>query len=139
MLTQRRVLCAEPHKDTCDLIARLLEQQGHEVKSARSVNECLELASKEHFDLYMLDDDYIDGTGLELCKQLRTLTPETPILFFSSAAFEHDRQRGMEAGAQTYLTKPGDILEIVQAVNSILLPRVSGAASSDLDEQIKSE
>ena len=134
MLNRRRVLCAEPHADTCALITELLEQQGHEVKSARSINECLELAGREHFDLYMLDDDYMDGTGLELCKQLRALTPEIPILFFSSAAFEHDRQRGIEAGAQAYLTKPGDILEIVQTVNSILLPHASGAAPSDLEQ-----
>ncbi len=119
---ERRVLCAEPHTDTCDLITMLLEQQGHEVVSARTVAECLERVNGERFDLYMLDDDYIDGTALELCKQLRRLTPETPILFFSSRAFQRDRERGFAAGASAYLTKPGDIFEIVQAVNSILLP-----------------
>ncbi len=119
---ERRVLCAEPHADTCNLITVLLEQQGHEVVAARTVAECLELIGGGRFDLYMLDDDYIDGTALELCKQLRRLTPDTPILFFSSRAFQRDRERGMEAGASAYLTKPGDIFEIVQTVNSILLP-----------------
>jgi DNA-binding response OmpR family regulator len=120
---ERRVLCAEPHADTCGLITMLLEQQGHEVVAAKSIGECLALVSDARFDLYMLDDDYIDGTGLELCKQLRRLTPDTPILFFSSRAFQRDRERGIEAGASAYLTKPGDIFEIVQTVNSILLPR----------------
>jgi CheY-like chemotaxis protein len=120
---ERRVLCAEPHADTCGLITMLLEQQGHEVVAARSIGECLALVGGARFDLYMLDDDYIDGTGLELCRQLRRLTPDTPILFFSSQAFQRDRERGMEAGASAYLTKPGDIFEIVQTVNSILLPR----------------
>jgi DNA-binding response OmpR family regulator len=124
---ERRVLCAEPHADTCNLITMLLAQQGHEVVSAKSIAECLELVGGEHFDLYMLDDDYIDGTSLELCKQLRKLTPDTPILFFSSRAFQHDRERGMEAGASAYLTKPGDIFEIVQTVNSILLPSASAS------------
>ncbi len=124
---ERRVLCAEPHADTCGLIKMLLEQQGHEVVSAQTVAECLELVGGEHFDLYMLDDDYIDGTSLELCKQLRKLTPDTPILFFSSRAFQRDRERGMEAGASAYLTKPGDIFEIVQTVNSILLPSASAS------------
>ena len=119
---KRRVLCAEPHEDTCSLIKTLLEQQGHEVISAHTLGACLELAVEKHFDLYMLDDDYIDGTSIELCKQLRVQTPDTPILFFSSRAFERDRQKGLEAGARAYLTKPGDILEIVQTVNSILLP-----------------
>ena len=121
--SKRRILCAETHQDTCALITQLLEQQGHEVKLAESAVEFLELATKEHFDLYMLDDDYADGTSLELCRKLRKLTPETPILFFTAAAFPNDREAAMEAGAQMYLTKPIDILEIAEAVNSILLGR----------------
>jgi CheY-like chemotaxis protein len=117
---RRRVLCAEPHADTCGLIQTLLERQGHEVFTAKSVAECVELVGQHRFDLYVLDDDYIDGTSLELCKRLRALTPATPILFFSARAFERDRERAMSAGAQAYLTKPDDIFEIVQTVNSIL-------------------
>ena len=120
---RRRVLCAEPHEDTCRLITELLAQQGHEVVSAGTVRECVELVGRERFDLYMLDDDYLDGTCLELCKRLRELTPETPILFFSARAFERDRERAFAAGASAYLTKPDDIFEIVQTVNSIFSGR----------------
>ena len=116
---RRRVLCAEPHEDTCGLITILLERQGHEVVAASSIAECVELAGRQGFDLYMLDDEYVDGDGLELCKRLRALTPATPILFFSSRAFQHDRDRAAGAGAQAYLTKPDDLFEIVQTVNSI--------------------
>lgn len=118
---KRRILCAETHLDTCALVTLLLEQQGHQVKSATSASQFLELATAEHFDLYMLDDDYTDGTSLDLCRSLRKLTPETPILFFSSAAFPRDREAALEAGAEMYLTKPTDILEIADAVNAILL------------------
>ena len=128
---ERRVLCAEPHADTCDLITMLLNQQGHEVVSAKTVAECLELVGGARFDLYMLDDDYIDGTALELCKQLRRLTPETPILFFSSLAFPRDRQRALDAGALAYLTKPDGLFDIVSTINSILLPRPSRHTSSE--------
>ncbi|HEV2762720.1 MAG TPA: response regulator [Pyrinomonadaceae bacterium] len=131
-LVKRRVLCAEPHEDTCRLIISLLAQEGHEVKSAGSVRDCLELARGEHFDLYMIDDDYIDGTSIELCRKLRALNPATPILFFSSAAFERDRQLAFEAGAHSYLTKPNDIFEIVHTVNSIFRG-VSAGASKDAD------
>jgi CheY-like chemotaxis protein len=122
---RRRVLCAEPHEDTCTLITELLARQGHEVVPAKTVRECVELAGRERFDLYMLDDDYIDGTCLELCKRLRELTPATPILFFSSRAFARDRERAFAAGASAYLTKPDDILDIVQTVNSIFAGRHS--------------
>lgn len=120
---RRRVLCAEPHEDTCNFIAELLAQQGHEVVSAKTVRECVDRVARESFDLYMLDDDYIDGTALELCKRLREMTPETPILFFSAQAFARDRERAMKAGASAYLTKPDDIFEIVQTVNAIFAGR----------------
>jgi DNA-binding response OmpR family regulator len=126
-------MCAEPHQDTCALITTLLEQQGHEVVPVKTIGGALALATDGRFDLYMLDDSYIDGSGIELCKQLRRLTPETPILFFSSSAFERDRQRGIAAGAQAYLTKPGDIFEIVQTVNSILLPHAKGGAPGEIN------
>jgi two-component system OmpR family response regulator len=117
---RRRVLCAEPHEDTCRLITLLLERQGHEVVAARTVAECVGLAEPGSFDLYMLDDDYIDGTAIQLCKRLRELTPGTPILFFSAQAFRRDRELALEAGAAAYLTKPDDLFDIVQTVNSIL-------------------
>jgi DNA-binding response OmpR family regulator len=131
---RRRVLCAEPHADTCSFITLLLERQGHEVVSAKTVRECLELAHDSRFDLYMLDDDYIDGTSLDLCKRLREATPETPILFFSSRAFKGDRERAFEAGAQAYLTKPSDLLEIVQTVNAVLSGKARRGLSREADK-----
>jgi DNA-binding response OmpR family regulator len=122
---RRRVLCAEPHADTCRLITLLLERQGHEVVSAETMSECVRLAGAGDFDLYMLDDDYIDGTAIQLCKRLREVTPATPILFFSARAFERDRELALEAGASAYLNKPNDLFEIVQTINSIL----SGSAA----------
>ena len=118
---RRRVLCAEPHEDTCRLITMMLERQGHEVVSAKTVAECVALVDAARFDLYMVDDDYIDGTAIHLCKRLRQMTPETPILFFSAQAFRRDRERALEAGAFAYLVKPDDLFEIVSTVNSILL------------------
>ena len=131
---RRRVLCAEPHEDTCRLITLLLERQGHEVVSARTVAECVTQVGAGAFDLYMVDDDYIDGTALQLCKRLREMTPETPILFFSAQAFRADRERAMEAGAFAYLVKPDDLFEIVHTVNSILLGNASRRPAGDGDK-----
>src|SRR5215212_3261776 len=123
---RRRVLCAEPHEDTCRLITLLLERQGHEVVSARTIAECVRLADAKSFDLYMVDDDYIDGTPIQLCKRLREMTPGTPILFFSAQAFRRDCELALEAGATAYLTKPDDLFDIVSTVNSILAGKVAG-------------
>ncbi len=125
---RRRVLCAEPHQDTRRLITMLLERQGHEVVPAETVGECVRLVGGGGFDLYMLDDDYIDGTAIQLCKRLREMTPGTPILFFSAQAFRRDRELALEAGAAAYLTKPDDLFEIVRTVNSILSGKSAGGA-----------
>ncbi len=131
---RRRILCAEPHEDTCRLITMLLDRQGHEVVSAKTVAECVELVGAARFDLYMVDDDYIDGTAIQLCKRLRQMTPETPILFFSAQAFRRDRERAMEAGAYAYLVKPDDLFEIVSTVNSILLGNAPRRRAGDADK-----
>ena len=131
---RRRVLCAEPHEDTCRLITMLLERQGHEVVSAQTVAGCVALVGAGGFDLYMVDDDYIDGTAIQLCKRLRQMTPQTPILFFSAQAFRRDRERAMEAGAFAYLVKPDDLFEIVSTVNSILLGNGSRRRAGDGDK-----
>jgi DNA-binding response OmpR family regulator len=131
---RRRVLCAEPHEDTCSLITALLGQQGHEVVAAKSVRECVGLASRGGFDLYMIDDDYVDGTAIELCKRLREMTPETPVLFFSARALKRDREMALKAGASAYLTKPEDIFEIVHTVNSILTGRSTHRGSNGAEK-----
>ena len=118
--SKKRILCAETHEDTCQMLTYFLERSGHEVDSAGTIADCLRLASSVTFDLYMVDDDYPDGTNIELCQRLRRLSPRTPIIFFSSLAYERDRQRGLEAGAQIYMTKPGDIVEIAATIEALL-------------------
>jgi DNA-binding response OmpR family regulator len=60
----------------------------------------------ERFDLYVLDASLPDLDGFELCRRMRAFDPETPILFFSGAAYEADKKRGIEAGANAYVIKP---------------------------------
>ena len=60
----------------------------------------------ERFDLYVLDASLPDLDGFELCRRMRAFNPDTPILFFSGAAFEADKERGIEAGANAYVIKP---------------------------------
>jgi two-component system phosphate regulon response regulator OmpR len=79
----------------------------YDTESAGGIGEAIEIASRERFDLYILDNIFPDGTGLELCRQLRELYPQTPIIFYSGAVFESDREEGLRAGAQEYVAKPG--------------------------------
>ena len=120
MSSIKRILCAEPNGDTCELIRLLLQQEGYEVKSASSVTDSLRLATSERFDLYILNDEYFDGDGIELCRRLRELHPGTPLLLISENASAPDHRRGLSAGTQAYIKTPEGLNNLVQTVNALL-------------------
>jgi DNA-binding response OmpR family regulator len=120
-LSRQRILYIEDHEDTRDLVTLVLEQQNYEVTTAATLATGLGLASKEHFDLYLLDSRLPDGSGVDLCRELRSFDQRTPILFYSAAAYEIDKKTAMDSGAQGYLTKPGangDLCEMVKTLIS---------------------
>jgi CheY-like chemotaxis protein len=101
-----RILYAEDNKDACDMLSALLGFSDIDVLPASSVKEAFQWAQDKYFDLYLLDSRFPDGSGLELCQQLREHYPQTPIVFYTADAFEWDRQKGLAAGANAYLVKP---------------------------------
>jgi len=103
--SRRRILCVEDYHATCEMLVMLINLQGHEVTIARTAAEGLSLAKSEHFDLLLLDNWLPDGSGIDLCQQIREFDRETPVVFYSLWDSEADRQRGLEAGAQAYLGK----------------------------------
>lgn len=120
-----RILCAEDDADTGFMLAHLLGLD-YEVTMAGSVSEALRLARSNRFDLYVLDNRFADGSGVELCRHLRVLDAETPVIFYSGAAYERDKAEGLRAGAQTYVTKPG-IDELLSTISAVL--QVEGCAT----------
>jgi DNA-binding response OmpR family regulator len=119
MNTPGRILCVEDDQNICELLGIMFRRAGYEVKSARTLEEGINLARRESFDLYILDQMFSDGTGLELCRRLREFDSQTSIIFFSGLASEMDRGRAMEAGAQGYLIKPDDLGIIVVTVKRL--------------------
>jgi CheY-like chemotaxis protein len=103
--SEPRVLCVEDHKDTYDYVCQMLALAGYRTVNAQTVAEGLRLAKSEHFDLYLLDYALPDGTGLDLCKQIRSFDSRTPIIFHSSHADPDLRLAALEAGAQGYINK----------------------------------
>lgn len=106
---RKRILCADDHEDTRAMIALWLDMCGYEVTTAGSIAESLPLTERGGFDLLILDGWYRDGLGLDLCEQIRRFDSHTPILFVSALAYADDIAKGLNAGAQAYLTKPVDM------------------------------
>src|SRR5581483_4588291 len=111
-----RILFVEDNHDTAQLVTMILESPDHRVTCVATIEEALELLARSAFDLYLLDTRLPDGSGIELCRQIRASDPNTPIIFFSAAAFETDKRRAIEAGADAYVTKPIDPSFLVQKV-----------------------
>lgn len=80
----------------------------------------LELARQQNFDLFLLDSRLPDGSGIDLCKEIRQFDAHTPIIFFSADAYDSDRSMAMGAGAQGYLTKPARLSELCDLISSLI-------------------
>ena len=115
-----RILCSEDDADTRELIVMVLSQNGYEVTATESAEEALRIARAEIFDLFLVDSWMPGVTGTELCQALRKFDVNTPILFYSGAAYESDKAAARLAGAQGYLVKPVDNDEFVAEVARLI-------------------
>ena len=115
--TRKRILCVDDHEDSCNMMKVLLEMWNYEVALADTGAAGLRLAQSEHFDMYLLDAWLPEVSGVELCEQICGVPGHAPVVFISGATYEHDKLRGLQAGAAAYLTKPLDFdaLEITLA------------------------
>jgi len=114
-----RVLCVDDDDDCRVMFSTLLRMQLLDVKTVGCSAEALLRIQTERFDLYSLEARLPDFNGFELCRQIRDIEPHVPILFFSGAAYEADRKRGIAAGANGYVIKP-DIYSLLRSVEYLL-------------------
>lgn len=124
------VLCVDDHDDTCLMLNSLLRQQGYEVTTAASVAAAESAVRRARFDLAILDNRISDGAGTDLCGWVREQAPGTPIIFYSAAAYQSDRDEGMYAGASAYVIKP-DIEGLLTAISELLMDRECAAANTN--------
>ena len=115
-----RVLYIEDHDDTRELVTLILEQKSIVVVTGSTIESGVALAGSQEFDLYLLDSWLPDGSGLDLCKQIREFDKATPILFYSAAAYEVDRDKAIKSGAQAYLIKPSQPAELCHLVSTLI-------------------
>src|SRR5215216_5850010 len=98
--------CVDDNGETCVRLTEVLNRcggDGYDVVCAREAASALWWLSNERFDLYILDHKFPDGSGLDLCRKIRELDRNTPIVFYAEDAGESDcRLEGLSAGAQAY-------------------------------------
>lgn len=114
-----RILCVDDHEDTSEMLGLLLSHEDYEVVTALTGEEALKMANASDFDLYILDKNLPDGSGLDLCRRLSEATPGVPCLFYSGDAYDVHRRQAIEAGADCYVAKP-DIDGLIEGIRKLL-------------------
>jgi two-component system, OmpR family, alkaline phosphatase synthesis response regulator PhoP len=119
--TTKKILVADDEPDILEIISYNLRKEGYEVFTASDGNEALDKARLHHPDLIILDIMMPKKTGVEVCQILRT-QPEfsqTLIIFLTALSDEAVQIKGLESGADDYVTKPVSPKVLISRVNAI--------------------
>lgn len=132
-MTAAKLLLVEDDPSLAELLQFRFENEGYEVRSTPDGDEALVLAAEDVPDLVILDW-MIEGTsGIEVCRRMRrsSATAHVPIIMLTAREAEDDRIRGLDTGADDYLTKPfspRELLARVAAVMRRIRPALAGEA-----------
>jgi two-component system response regulator RegX3 len=117
-----RVLVVEDEAAIREAVAYALRREGLDVVEVERADEATDELARTGFDLVVLDLLLPDGSGLDLCRNLRAET-DVPIIIVSARVEEVDRIIGLELGADDYLPKPFSMAELVSRVRAQLRRR----------------
>jgi two-component system, OmpR family, phosphate regulon response regulator PhoB len=126
------ILVVEDEPSQVELLRYNLTKQGYDVRVAMDGEEGLQAAIEDPPDLILLDWMLPNLSGVEVCRQLRRnrTTREIPIIMLTARSEERDKVRGLDIGADDYVTKPYSIKELVARVQAALRrPAASIAAN----------
>tara|TARA_B100000965_G_scaffold406259_1_gene444224 strand:+ start:4686 stop:5390 length:705 start_codon:yes stop_codon:yes gene_type:complete len=117
-----KVLVIEDEPDIRKTLEYNLSREGYKVEGCGSIEEANTFLENPSYSIILLDLMLPDGSGLDLCKQIKSNpeTNETPILILTAKDDEVDKVVGFELGADDYVTKPFSVRELILRVKAIL-------------------
>ena len=118
-MEKQTILIVDDEKEIRDLIEIYLANEGYETLKASNGVEALEMADKNHVDLIILDIMMPKKDGIQACMELRK-TKNMPVIMLSAKTQDMDKILGLTSGADDYLTKPFNPLELIARVKSQL-------------------
>ena len=113
IMTKTKILVVDDDKNLLDLISMRLEASGYEVFAVDHENTALEIATKEIFDVAVIDLQLVKQDGLLLMKELHLIHPDLPAIILTAHGSIESAVEAMKQGAFTYLTKPFDSQELI--------------------------
>lgn len=115
----KKVLVVDDEKLIVKGIRFSLEQEGMEVDCAYDGEEALNMAREKEYDMVLLDLMLPKVNGLEVCQQIREFS-DMPIIMLTAKGEDMDKILGLEYGADDYITKPFNILEVKARIKAIM-------------------
>ena len=116
----KKILVVEDEAHLAKGLQFNLEREGYRVTLADNGQSALDLLGKQDFDLMILDIMLPKVSGLDVARKIRNRDMRFPILMLSAKSTDEDREMGLEAGADDYLTKPFHLPELLLRVKGIL-------------------
>jgi DNA-binding response OmpR family regulator len=115
-----RVLLVEDDHDIAEPLARALGREGYDVSSAGDGRVALQTVLDAPPDLIILDIGLPGMNGLDVCRHVREVRPQVPILMLTARDGELETVAGLDAGADDYVTKPFRVTELLARVRAML-------------------
>jgi len=132
-----KVLVVDDEKLIVKGIRFSLEQDGMEVTCAYDGEEALQYAKEQQFDMILLDVMLPKLTGFEVCQQIREFS-NVPIIMLTAKGEDMDKILGLEYGADDYITKPFNILEVKARIKAIIRRTTKNATKKESSDRIVS-
>ncbi|MBR1477702.1 MAG: response regulator transcription factor [Lachnospiraceae bacterium] len=130
----KRILVVDDEKLILKGIRFSLEQDGYEVDCAYDGEEALNYARDNKYDIILLDVMLPKFTGFEVCQQIREFS-DVPILMLTAKGDDMDKILGLDYGADDYITKPFNILEVKARIKAIMR-RIDKKEASSVRENV---
>ena len=112
-----------------------LEQDGYEVDVAYDGKEALRMAKEKEYDIVLLDVMLPEMDGMEVCQAIREFS-EMPIIMLTAKGTDMDKILGLEYGADDYITKPFNILEVKARIKAIIRRNSKKSTAADKNDRI---
>ena len=133
----KKVLVVDDEKLIVKGIRFSLEQDGMEVECAYDGEEALKLATENHYDMILLDIMLPKMDGFEVCQQIREFS-DVPIVMLTAKGDDMDKILGLDYGADDYITKPFNILEVKARIKAIMRRTAGSKAKEENTKVIES-
>lgn len=135
MNTNKRILIADDDEQIRELLVFDVQSSGYTVDSAENGEIALKKALENNYDLILLDVMMPKMNGYDVCKNIRMVKPDIPVLMLTAKGSIKDKTEGFNSGVDDYIVKPFEIQEVLLRIRA-LLRRGGETSSNNMEKEI---